>query len=195
MRLVPTVVQDAGSGEVLMLAYSSKDSLQKTLSSKKAWFFSRSREKLWQKGESSGNEMAVVSASFDCDKDALLFQVRVEGRGVACHTGKQSCFDCNLLKGEKVGGAGFFEDLFRVIKQRRQVGGENSFVASIVNDRRAVARKLREETEELIEALDEKSDEDVAWEAADLLFFSLVALASRSVELNKVVEELEKRRK
>ncbi|MFA6049193.1 MAG: bifunctional phosphoribosyl-AMP cyclohydrolase/phosphoribosyl-ATP diphosphatase HisIE [Candidatus Micrarchaeia archaeon] len=195
--LLPTVVQDGETGEVLMLAYSSPESLGKTLRTKNAWFYSRSRKKLWQKGEQSGNKLRVSSVSFDCDGDSLLFQARLGGKGVACHTGARSCFDCGTLLGKKSAGAGFFAQLYRTIVQRKRgrvrEAKAGSYVASIVNDRKEIASKLREECRELVEAMREKRKIDVAWECADVVFFSLVALANRGVGITAVARMLEKR--
>ncbi len=197
-KLLPTAVQNEATGEVLMLAYSSRESLEKTLRTKRAWFYSRSRKALWQKGETSGNKMRVVSVSADCDGDSLLFQVNVSGKGVACHTGKKSCFDCLPLSGRKTLGAGFFAELYDVLLQRKRdwikerVSG--SYVASIINDKKKIASKLREECEELVEAMQAQGKKEVAWEAADVVFFTLVALANRAVGVDKVVKMLEERK-
>ncbi len=197
-KLLPTVVQNEATGSVLMLAYSSRESLEKTLRTKRAWFYSRSRKKLWEKGETSGNRMRVVSVSADCDGDSLLFQVNVSGKGVACHTGKKSCFDCAPLSGRKTLGAGFFAELFEVLLQRKRdrkfEAAKGSFVASIINDKKKIASKLREECGELVKAMQKQGKNEVAWEAADVVFFTLVALANRGVGVDKVVKMLEERK-
>jgi phosphoribosyl-ATP pyrophosphohydrolase/phosphoribosyl-AMP cyclohydrolase len=97
--LAPAVIQDAASGEVLMLGFMNQEALQKTLASGYVTFYSRTRQKLWTKGETSGNRLAVVSAATDCDVDSILFRVRVEGQGVVCHEGTRSCFTKDLLAG------------------------------------------------------------------------------------------------
>jgi phosphoribosyl-AMP cyclohydrolase len=100
--LAPAVIQDAASGEVLMLGFMNQDALQKTLASGYVTFYSRTRQKLWTKGETSGNRLAVVSAAADCDVDSILLRVRVEGQGVVCHEGTRSCFTKDLLAAPEV---------------------------------------------------------------------------------------------
>jgi len=199
--LMPTVVQDAATGEVLMLAYSSKESLAKTLRTKRAWFWSRSRKRLWKKGEESGNELAVEEVAADCDSDSLLFKVRVKGKGVACHTGKKSCFFNFLKKGKRKKASAsqsVLQELFSVIEERKKnskkEAAAGSYVASIVGNRKKIVEKLREECGELIEAAEKKPRKEIIWEAADLLFFELVLLANRGVKLEQVLAELERRR-
>lgn len=177
--LVPMIIQDANSGLVLSLFYTNKEAIEKMKSTGYVWRYSRTKKKLMKKGEESGNTQKIVSISFDCDQDALL--VRVLPNGPACHKGTISCFDAE---------AGVLSELSRVIKNRK-LNPKDSYTSKIVKDRNAIIAKIREECEELIEAEGEKN---ITWEAADLIYFTLVYLENREVEFSEVLKELRKRR-
>jgi phosphoribosyl-ATP pyrophosphohydrolase/phosphoribosyl-AMP cyclohydrolase len=176
--LLPTVACDP-SGQVLMLAYSSKESLAMTFATGKMWYYSRSRDKLWKKGETSGNVQSFIRIRVDCDRDALLATVIQEG--AACHTGLYSCF----------GGRRFsLQELYDIVRDRFEHPVPGSYTATL--DDAKVREKLIEEAGEVIEA---RGRDEIIWEAADLLYF-LTALAARSgVTLEDILAELRRRRK
>jgi phosphoribosyl-AMP cyclohydrolase / phosphoribosyl-ATP pyrophosphohydrolase len=206
--LVPAIVQDAESGEVLMLAYMNRESLEKTLERGETWFWSRSRQKLWHKGETSGSKQGVVSIRQDCDGDALL--VRVRQHGVACHTGTYSCFDLNRTLAGSVGKDSgesksvemdegslgeILGEVARVIRSRRVERPEGSYTVKMLDagiDR--ILKKVGEESGEVIIAAKNHSKEEIAWEVADLLYHTLVMLELEGVSLGRVGAQLRGRR-
>lgn len=175
--LIPTVVQD-GNGQVLILAYSSAESLKQAIETGRGTYYSRSRESLWVKGETSGNTQSLVRVMADCDRDALLFVVGQ--KGVACHRGTYSCFD----GGEKQFNLG---TLFDVIMERRHKPQPGSYTSFLFEKDDRIPRKLNEEVYELLTA---HSHDDVVWEAADVLYFLLTYAAKRGVGLEEIVAEL-----
>jgi phosphoribosyl-AMP cyclohydrolase / phosphoribosyl-ATP pyrophosphohydrolase len=186
--LIPVVVQDAGSLKVLMLGYMNREACEKTISTGRATFFSRSRNSLWEKGETSGNWMKVKNISVDCDNDTIL--LRVEPQGPACHTGADTCFD-----ERNSGGLSFLRHLDLLIAERKKAMPENSYTTSLfragVNK---ISRKVGEEAIELIiEAKDENNSDLFLNEAADLFYHMLVLLHHRGFSLDDMVEVLEKR--
>lgn len=192
--LVPAVVQDFHSGEVLMLAYMNRESLKLTLEHGETFFWSRSRGELWRKGGTSGNTQRVKSILYDCDADALL--VKVEQRGVACHTGQYSCFFSTLAgPGEPSGSLGeTLGRLARVIRQRNIERPAGSYTAELLhsgNDK--ILKKLAEEAGEVIIAAKNHERKEIAWEVADLFYHTLVLLESEGVELGDIALELQKR--
>lgn len=176
--LVPTVVQDT-TLQVLMVAWSSRESLKQTFASGQAWYFSRNREKLWKKGESSGNVQEFVKARTDCDGDTLLLTVRQ--KRAACHTGKYSCF------GDKLFSLG---ELFGVIQDRLANPVPGSYTASLTEER--AREKILEEAGELATA---REGNEIVWEAADLLYFICVLLARKNIPLGNVYSELKRRKR
>ncbi len=193
--LVPAILQDAATGRVLMLAYMNRESLQKSLETGHCWFWSRSRQALWEKGITSGNRQLIDEIEYDCDGDALLIQVRPEGP--ACHTGSFSCFDAPAPKDAPVYPAALFRmlrDLQVLLHQRNLERPEGSyttrlFEAGILK----IAKKLGEEGVEVALAAVQEKDDRLAEEVADLLYNLLVLLEYRGVSLNAVGEELQKR--
>jgi phosphoribosyl-ATP pyrophosphohydrolase/phosphoribosyl-AMP cyclohydrolase len=176
-ELRAAIVQDDDTGRVLMLGWMDEEALALTRSSGLVHFFSRSRQKLWQKGETSGNTMHVVEIAHDCDDDAVL--VRVSAEGPACHDGSTSCFT---------------PWLWRKILRRQQEAPEGSYVAELLSGGTArVARKVGEEAIELVVAALTEDDQRVVEEAADLWFHSLVLLASRGLDPSLVEDELRRR--
>lgn len=187
--LLPVVAQEEGSGAVLMLAWADRAAVERTLASGEAWFFSRSRQALWRKGESSGNTLAVTSVTPDCDGDALLYRVRAAGP--ACHRGTRSCFEPNPAALE----LGWLE---AVVAERAAGGESTSYTARLLADGvDRIARKVGEEaTETVIAAVasgEPGSRERLVSESADLLFHLLVLLRSRDVGLGEVASELSRR--
>lgn len=178
--LVPVVVQDARTGEVLTLAYANREALEETLRTRQSTFYSRSRQALWRKGETSGHTQEVVEVLLDCDGDAVVY--RVIPKGPACHTGERSCFHRPLLPGEP--DLGFvLGQVYATIQERLKTLPEGSYVARLHReglDR--ILKKIGEEAGEVIIAAKNGSQEEVRWEAADLLFHLLLVLAELGLE-------------
>ena len=202
--LAPCVVQDWTSGEVLMLAYVSAESLEMTLETGDLHFHSRSRDELWKKGETSGNFLHLRQLRYDCDGDALV--ALVDPAGPACHTGQRSCFYREVL-----GSASSRKDappapgepfpvtyealpaLERTLRSRAVERPDGSYTVKLLDDRTLIGEKVEEEAEEVIRAAREESDERVAEEAADLLYHLSVLLVSRGVSQSTVMEVLNAR--
>jgi phosphoribosyl-AMP cyclohydrolase / phosphoribosyl-ATP pyrophosphohydrolase len=190
VELLPCIVQDARTGEVLTLAYMNDEALERTRATGEMWFWSRSRQELWHKGETSGNVQRLKELRFDCDEDALL--ALVEPAGPACHTGERTCFhngELDPVPGEALA------TLERTIAERRAAAPAGSYTAKLLADRELVAEKVREEAEEVTRAAREETDERVAEEAADVLYHLAVLLAERGMELSDAYEVLNGRRR
>lgn len=193
--LVPAIVQDAHSKEVLTLAYMNEQSLQKTLETKETWFYSRSRQQLWHKGETSGNVQKVVDVRYDCDADALL--ILVEPKGPACHTGEYSCFHHRLNDEKPVATPNRFailnvlESLIAEREAKRPEGSYTTYLFEKGIDK--IAKKVGEEAAEVIIAAKNRSKEELRWEAADLLYHLLVLLREQRVSLDDVLSVLAER--
>jgi phosphoribosyl-ATP pyrophosphohydrolase/phosphoribosyl-AMP cyclohydrolase len=185
--LLPAVIQDAASGRLLMLGYMSRDALAATLASGFATFHSRSKGRLWQKGETSGNRLAVRAVHGDCDGDALL--VLADPEGPTCHTGAQSCFG-----GEGAGGPGWLAELSRVVAARAAEGGEGSYTRSLLDEGTAkIAQKVGEEGVEVALAAVTRDNEGCAEEVADLLYHLTVLMQDRGFGWDDVVAVLKRR--
>lgn len=187
--LVPAIVQDALSGKVLMQGYMNEAALAKTKETGKVTFYSRSKERLWTKGETSGNFMELVSIAGDCDGDSILIQANPLGS--VCHTGSDTCFDeVNSSK------TGFIDQLRAIIKDRKNNPSDQSYTASLfAKGINKIAQKVGEEAVEIvIEAKDDNKDLFLG-EAADLLFHYLVLLEAKEIELDEVMEVLIERHK
>lgn len=186
--LVPAIIQDAKSQKVLMLGYMNKEAFEKTRSEGRVTFFSRSKNRLWTKGESSGNFLELVDMKEDCDQDALL--IRVNPAGPVCHTGSDTCFDEENPKGS----VDFLHRLTSTIRARRENPSEDSYTSKLfARGINKVAQKVGEEAVELvIEAKDENRDLFLN-EAADLLFHTLVLLEAKGSSIYEVMEVLEER--
>jgi len=185
--LIPVAACDASSNQLLMLAYANREAVLRTLVSGQAYFFSRSRNALWKKGEVSGNFMTLISINTDCDNDALQYLVEVRGEGNACHTGRRSCF-----------GEGRFTllDLEGLLKRRKREATKGSYTVKLLKDRKLCAAKVVEEAGEVVEAYLEKHGRTrVKEEAADVLYHLLVLLISDGISLGDIERELEKRNK
>lgn len=187
--LIPVIVQDYKTGQVLMHAYMNEEALKKTIETGEAWYYSRSRKTLWHKGETSGNYQKVVDIAVDCDKDTLL--LLVEQIGVACHTGNFSCFYRSLK-----GGVSFIFHLEDFLRERKKTLPENSYSAKLFKEgKEKILQKLGEESiETIIAGMNGKKDEFI-YEASDLLFHFLVSLIEENVEFREIIEELIKRHK
>ncbi len=177
-ELIPTIVQDYETASILMLAYSSRESLRSALVKKKGVYYSRSRKELWQKGLTSGNSQDLINVDYDCDGDTLIFKVKQTGN--ACHFGRYSCFASQAAKFN-------LNTLDKVLQTRIEQPEQKSYTAKLFNDVQLQAEKLNEECAELIEA---QSQDDVRWEAADLLFFALVNAKAKGVSAQNIIDEL-----
>ena len=197
--LVPVVAQDARTGNLLMLAYANRDALERTWTSGRAHYFSRSRGTLWQKGETSGHEQRVAEVRLDCDGDAVLY--RVEQTGPACHTGEPTCFSSVVTReGDVVSrsesGAHPLSRLAATVADRATRRPPGSYTAGLLDGGTArISQKVGEEAVELVVAANAEDDTRLASEAADLLYHLLVLLAARGVPLDAVWGELERREK
>jgi phosphoribosyl-ATP pyrophosphohydrolase/phosphoribosyl-AMP cyclohydrolase len=192
--LAPAILQDHYTGRVLMLAYMNRASLEKTLETGRCWFYSRSRQELWEKGATSGNYQYVQEMRCDCDGDAIL--VRVKSAGPACHTGRTSCFDDSLDTPQSTATT-FFEmidHLTHLLHERNRDRPQGSYSAQLFNaGTRQIAKKLGEEGIELALAAVDEDDQRLAEEAADLVYNLLVLLENRGISIDKVGEVLQRR--
>jgi phosphoribosyl-ATP pyrophosphohydrolase/phosphoribosyl-AMP cyclohydrolase len=192
--LVPAIAQSMRTGEVLMLAYMNEESIEKTLSSGLVHYYSRSREKLWQKGETSGNVQRLRSFRYDCDMDTLL--VMVDQEGVACHTGERNCFYRKFEGATESEGAppGVLGELFDVLLSRKGADPKSSYVAGLYEKgTKAITDKVAEESGELIEAAMGGKKKEIVHETADLWFHTLVLLADAGVDVTELFTELKRR--
>ncbi len=189
--LVPCVVQDWHTGEVLTLAYMNAAALERTRETGEVHFYSRSRQELWHKGATSGNTQAVRAIRYDCDGDALL--ALVEPAGPACHTGERTCFFRGDLRPASPHES--LPELERIVAERARERPEGSYTVELLADPPRIGAKVREEAEEVARAAASESDDRVAEEAADVLFHLVVLLRSRGLGLRDVEEVLDGRRR
>ena len=187
--LLPAIIQDVNTGQVLMLGFMNADALAKTLDTKKVTFYSRSKDRLWTKGETSGNWLDFVSAEMDCDADTILMQA--QPHGPACHTGSQTCFNDHAAC-----STAFLNQLSALIAARHGTMPENSYTTSLFLDGAArIAQKVGEEGVELALARMKNDPEETKNEAADLLFHMLVLLEDAGLAFSDVVAVLQERHK
>jgi phosphoribosyl-ATP pyrophosphohydrolase/phosphoribosyl-AMP cyclohydrolase len=187
--LVAVIIQDRASGDVLMLGYANEEAMRLTAETGIAHFWSRSRGKLWKKGESSGNFLHVREARTDCDRDAVLLVC--DPVGPTCHTGSRTCFGDDTAT-----AAGVLEELARVIETRRGASPESSYTAKLLGQGIDKSlKKIGEESTEVVLAAKGESDQRLAEESADLLYHLAVVLAHRKVPVDAVLEVLRSRRK
>ena len=199
--LIPAIVQDAETGEVLMLAYMNEEALQKTLATGYAHYYSRSRQKLWKKGESSGNVQKVENIRLDCDGDALLLEVRQTGP--ACHTGRKSCFYKDLRSqattSEPIMDPNEMYDdivdrLYHIIQEKKDADPTQSWTAKLFErGENTILKKVAEEAAEFCFAVKDKNKEEIVYECADLVYHALVALALEDISPQLVRAELKRR--
>jgi phosphoribosyl-ATP pyrophosphohydrolase/phosphoribosyl-AMP cyclohydrolase len=193
--LVPVVVQDASNDRVLMQAYMNEEALRLTLESGRTHFWSRTKGRIWLKGEESGHHSLVQNAVLDCDNDAILF--KVQQIGPVCHTGEETCFHKPIKAEDRQEvDAKMLERLFEVIKERIRNPTEKSYVSRLTaKGEDAVLQKIGEEALEIVLAAKEGNAKEITHEAADVLFHILVLFAQKGIKLNSVFEELERRHK
>jgi phosphoribosyl-ATP pyrophosphohydrolase/phosphoribosyl-AMP cyclohydrolase len=197
--LVPAIVQDALSGEVLTLAYMNSESLALTIETRQTWFWSRSRQKLWKKGESSGNTQEVVEVKVDCDGDAIVLLVK--RAGPACHTGAISCFHNSIDDNqsgprENWGGSDTLTLLYQVIEQRKRERPAGSYSTYLFNEGLdKILKKVGEESAESIIAAKNSEPDRLVSEVADLTFHLLVMLVEKGITLDQINAELVSRSK
>jgi len=199
--LIPVVAQDFQTKEVLMLAYMDKEALSLTLQTKKAHYFSRSKQRIWMKGETSGNIQNIKDIMIDCDNDTLLIMIEQVG-GAACHTGRKSCFFTKLESDELtsevdesvVVNYSIFDRLYHVIQERKKADPESSYVASLLHKgENAYLKKVVEEAGEFCFAVKDNDEKEMIYEAADLAFHTLVALGDKNINPDRVKQELARR--
>ncbi|MCK4885008.1 bifunctional phosphoribosyl-AMP cyclohydrolase/phosphoribosyl-ATP diphosphatase HisIE [Candidatus Bathyarchaeota archaeon] len=193
--LVPAVVQDSSNDRVLMQGYMNEEALRLTLAKGKMHFWSRTKGRIWLKGEESGHHSLVQNAVLDCDNDAILF--KVQQIGPVCHTGKETCFHKPLIaEEEQEVDAKIVERIFEVIKERIRNPTEKSYVSRLTaKGEDAVLQKIGEEAMEIILATKEDNPKKITHEAADVLFHILVLFAQKGYTLNSIFEELDRRHK
>jgi phosphoribosyl-AMP cyclohydrolase / phosphoribosyl-ATP pyrophosphohydrolase len=185
--LIPAVIQDARTREVLTVAYMNKEALQLTIQRGETYLWSRSRKQLWHKGETSGNSQKVINVRLDCDDDTVL--VEVEPKGPACHTGAYSCF------GVEPEIEGVLEDLYRLIEQRKEQRPDGSYTTYLFNSGLdKILKKVGEEATETVVAAKNPDTGRLTSETADLLYHLMVMLVERGVEVGDVIRELKDRR-
>ena len=192
--LVPAIAQDYLDGTVLMMAWMNRESLQKTLLTGETWYWSRSRQQLWHKGETSGHIQKVRSIRYDCDSDAILMSIEQIG-DIACHTGERSCF--HQVEGTKaVPPADTLSGLFEVIRDRQQNPIEGSYTCKLFKGGdNKILKKIGEEAAEVVMACKDDEAEAIASEVADLFYHTLVALAHHNVDVRDVYRKLQERRR
>ncbi|MFD0050157.1 bifunctional phosphoribosyl-AMP cyclohydrolase/phosphoribosyl-ATP diphosphatase HisIE [Actinomycetes bacterium NPDC127524] len=195
--LVPAIVQNAETGEVLTLAYMNQESLNLSIETGETWFFSRSRNELWHKGETSGNTQKIKEIIYDCDQDSLV--VKVIPQGPACHKGTQSCFTEKLYESKETGSAvrpdaAFLFELESLIETRKKTMPEGSYTTYLFNEGvDKILKKVGEEASEVIIAAKNRDHGELSWETADLLYHLLVLLQEQELPLQEVLSVLKKR--
>lgn len=199
-ELLPVIVQDVANNEVLMMAYMNREALELSLSTKVAHYFSRSKQRIWKKGESSGHTQAIQEFLLDCDNDTLLIKVIQEG--VACHTGRKSCFFTNIETGEAVSEIevdsaamyGVIDELYHIILDRKNADPETSWTAKLfAKGENTILKKIVEEAGELCFAVKDDNEEEIIYEAADLVYHCLVALGLKNISPDRIKQELARR--
>jgi len=199
-QLIPAIAQDENSGEVLMLAYMNEEAYNLSLSTGYAHYFSRSRQRLWKKGESSGHTQKISDILLDCDADTVL--LKIAQKGVACHTGRKSCFFTSALQDRVILDRevdtdaiyGVVDTLYHTILERKNdTTTQKSWTKKLLNDKELLLSKIREEADEVSVAIDRESDKQVIYESADLLYHTLVGLGYRDISPDRVKQELARR--
>jgi len=199
-ELLPVIVQDFSNNEVLMMAYMNRHALELSLTTKIAHYFSRSKQRIWKKGESSGHTQLIHSFNIDCDNDTLLIKVTQEG--VACHTGRRSCFFTELESGEANSEVqvssesmyGVLDTLYHTIQERKNADPSTSWTAKLISKgENTILKKVVEEAGEFCFAYKDSDESEMIYEAADLTYHMLVALAAKNISPDRVKQELARR--
>ena len=199
-ELLPVIAQDAENNEVLMMAYMNQEALELSLATKEAHYFSRSKQRIWKKGESSGHTQKIKSFFIDCDNDTLL--IKIDQEGVACHTGRRSCFFTELESGQatsevKVDTAamyGVIDELYHTILERKNADPESSWTAKLfAKGENTILKKVVEEAGEFSFAVKDDDEEEIVYEAADLTYHVLVALGYKNISPDRIKQELARR--
>ena len=199
-ELLPVIVQELQTNEILMMAYMDKEALELSLKTKTAHYFSRSKQRIWKKGESSGHTQTIHSFNIDCDNDTLL--IKVTQKGVACHTGRKSCFFTELESGEinsKVEVSseelyGVIDTLYHTIQERKNADPSTSWTAKLLNKGdNTILKKVVEEAGEFCFAYKDDDESEIVYEAADLTYHTLVALAAKNISPDRIKQELARR--
>lgn len=199
-ELLPVIVQEISTNEVLMMAYMDKEALGLSLETNIAHYYSRSKQRIWKKGESSGHIQTIHSFNLDCDNDTLLIKVTQEG--VACHTGRKSCFFTELKSGEitsevevdTTAAYGVIDTLYHTIQERKNADPESSWTAKLLQKgENTILKKVVEEAGEYCFAHKDNDEEEMVYEAADLTYHMLVALASKNISPDRIKQELARR--
>ena len=195
-NLIPVIIQHSENKDVLMLGYMNNEALKKTVKSKNVWFYSRSKKRLWEKGESSGNYLKLIDIKSDCDKDALL--ILAKPAGPTCHTGKDSCFYNNTTNGLKYSNPTILNELFEIIDERKINPRNDSYTSKLFSGgKELISQKVIEELCELIVEYNSNDENSVRVieEACDILFHLMVLLSSKDLNIDDIATELEKRKK
>ena len=197
--LIPAIIQDATTKEVLTLAYMNQISLEKSIETKETWFYSRSRQELWHKGATSGNTQTIVEMKLDCDQDAIV--VLVNPAGPACHTGAISCFSESILKEEitvkneaSLADYQILMDLEQIIDQREKERPEGAYTTYLFEEGvDKILKKVGEEASEVIIAAKNRNQEELKWEASDLLYHLFVLLREQGLPFKEILNVLQER--
>ena len=190
--LIPVIVQDHETNEVLMMAYANEEAYRQMLKTGRTHFYSRSRQAQWMKGETSGHVQDIVSIQLDCDNDTLL--VRVKQTGVACHLQRMSCFD-EVVYGDLEGTMAVLPELLQVIRERKANPVEGSYTSKLFADEDKRLKKVVEEAAEVLLAAKNHEKKEQAWEVADLIYHLMVAVEGMEIDWEDVYRKLAERRK
>jgi len=187
-KLIPVIVQDIRNNNVLMLAYTNDEALELTKKTGYMHYWSRSRNAIWKKGETSGHVQKVYELRYDCDDDAIL--ARVEQEGPACHTNSYSCFSKEPLRPDDI-----FSQLYRVFEDREKNPTDESYTCKLLKDKNKMLKKIAEEATEIIMAAKDEDRKQIIHESGDLMYHLLVMLYSKRISMDEIVGELQERRK
>lgn len=198
--MIPVITQENSSGEVLMLAYMDKEALDLTISTNLAHYYSRSKQRIWKKGESSGHLQEVIDILVDCDNDTIL--LKVNQTGVACHTGRKTCFYTSLKTDEEISKVevntqstyGVIDSLYNTIIDRKFSDANKSYTAQLLQGKEnSMLKKIIEEAGEFTFAVKDNDTQEIVYEAADVVYHMMVALASKNINPDRVKQELARR--
>jgi phosphoribosyl-ATP pyrophosphohydrolase/phosphoribosyl-AMP cyclohydrolase len=197
--LIPAIAQDSQTNEVLMLAYMNEEAFNLTVSTGFAHYFSRSKQRIWKKGESSNHTQEIKDILLDCDADTII--LKINQNGVACHTGTKSCFFTSVLQDKIIADKeidtdaiyGVVDTLYHTILERKNDTASKSWTKKLLNNEELMLSKIKEEADEVCQAIKSESDKQVIYESADLLYHTLVGLGHRNISPDRVKQELSRR--